>query len=223
MGIPDCFVWTKFGTEAGQSIADILLRKEEERQANGGTFFWGIGNAIGPSVIELLRRHDSPEVLFSPIKSTPRRVDEAPESVVAWTAASDLDGKHYTLPARSLITSRLNLGRQRHYALVCWSDAPLKGTSLASSFGTIHSAALRNILSGRSLGGSQVTSVVVREPRNLIRSPQYDISLRARLVPPYFIQLGSPQPIDVDCALDWTRAVDRHWNDNRSASSSRDY
>src|ERR1700761_2672202 len=91
--VPQCFVWTKFGTEAGQSISDILLRKERERSANGGVFYWGIGNAVGPSILELLRKSDEPEVLFSPIKSTPRRDDVTPQRVVAWTAAAGLNGE----------------------------------------------------------------------------------------------------------------------------------
>src|ERR1700728_56037 len=36
VGIPDRFCWTRFGTEAGESIEHILNRKEEERLANGG-------------------------------------------------------------------------------------------------------------------------------------------------------------------------------------------
>ena len=96
--LPQCFVWTRFGTEAGQSISDILRRKEKERAANGGIFYWGIGNAVGPSILELLRRTDEPEVLFSPIKSAPKRDDVTPEAVVAWTAAAG----RKQVPARSL-------------------------------------------------------------------------------------------------------------------------
>jgi hypothetical protein len=69
--LPDCFCWTRFGTEAGQAIVHILQRKEQERSANDGLFIWGIGNAIGPSIRELVRRTNRPEVLFSPIKSSP--------------------------------------------------------------------------------------------------------------------------------------------------------
>jgi hypothetical protein len=91
-----------------------------------GVLLGHIGNAIGPSMIELLRQLDGPEVLFSPIRSSPRKQDAAPESVVAWTAASGLDGEPYRLLARSLITSRFNRERPRHYALVCKSDTKLQ-------------------------------------------------------------------------------------------------
>ena len=39
--IPGAFVWTKIQAEAGQSIKRILNRKELERQASDGTFWWG--------------------------------------------------------------------------------------------------------------------------------------------------------------------------------------
>jgi hypothetical protein len=154
MPVPSCFVWTKFGTEAGQSISDILRRKEKERIDNGGVFYWGIGNAVGPSIIELLRHCDKPEVLFSPIKSTPRRVDIAPESVVTWTVASGLDGEPHRLPVWSMITSRFNIGRAHHYALVCRSDSSLMDglSTAAPHVDKVSIGDLRNIVTGRSLG-----------------------------------------------------------------------
>ena len=42
---PNAFVWTKIQAEAGQSIKRILNRKELERQASDGTFWWGIGES----------------------------------------------------------------------------------------------------------------------------------------------------------------------------------
>ena len=43
MSLPDHFCWTRYGTEAAQPIQNIFGRKEEERHANAGVFFWGIG------------------------------------------------------------------------------------------------------------------------------------------------------------------------------------
>lgn len=220
MRVPDHFVWTRFGTEAGQSIADILHRKEEERKANAGVFYWGIGNAIGPSVVELLQRRDSPEVLFSPIKSAPRKQDAAPESVVAWTTAIGLDGEPYALPPRSLITSRFNADRQRHYALVCRSDTPFAGLIASSSLADkVQLSELHNILSGRPLGASQVTAVVQRKSLNGVRGPEYVVSFKAVLVPPYFIHLRDPKPIPSDDGSDWTRAVCELWTGDCARSA----
>ena len=203
--VPQCFVWTKFGTEAGQSISDIMRRKEKERASNDGIFYWGIGNAVGPSILELLRKSEQPEVLFSPIKSAPRREDVAPAAVVAWTAAAGLNGEPYRLPIWSLITSRLNIGRPRHYALVCKSDSSLLDGRDTNAEDTerISIGDLTNIVTGRPLGSSQVTAVVQRRVREGRPSAEYSVKLRARLVPPYFIQLSVPRPISVAVACSW--------------------
>src|SRR5262249_38682912 len=148
MPLPECFCWTRFGTEAGQSPEQILERKEQERKANDGVFFWGIGNAIGPSMLELLRCTDSPEVIFSPIHSMPRREDAMPESVVAWSEAQTLSGDEYQLPQHSLITSRFAPLRPRakHYALVCYSEAPV---AIRACHERLQFSGLRNLLTNR--------------------------------------------------------------------------
>jgi hypothetical protein len=203
--VPQCFVWTRFGTEAGQPIFEILRRKEKERSANDGIFYWGIGNAVGPSILELLSKSDEPEVLFSPIKSAPRRDDVAPESVVAWTAAAGLNGEPHRLPIWSLITSRFNIGRPRHYALVCRSDFSLLGEFEASApnLEKIAIGELTNLITGRPLGSSQVTAVVERRVQKDPLSAEYSVKFRAKLVPPYFIQLSAPRPITVPAACSW--------------------
>src|SRR5882672_3561301 len=128
MTLPAYFCWTRYGTEAGQDIDQIFERKEQERVANRGLFFWGIGSAVGRSIKELLVRTDSPEVLFSPIRSVPRLADTRPTAVVAWTAADTLDGESFQLPDRSLVTSRYdpNAPKRSSYALACFSPRPLR-------------------------------------------------------------------------------------------------
>jgi hypothetical protein len=207
--VPERFVWTRFGTEAGQSIAHILGRKEKERSANSGVFYWGIGNAVGPSIVELLRQSEEPEVLFSPIKSAPRRDDVAPDSVVAWTAAAGMNGEPHRLPIWSLITSRFNMQRPRHYALVCRCDS-----SLLDTFGLtepvtkkIAIGELSNLLTGRPLGSSQVTAVVRRQVQDFRSGAEYLVRLRVKLVPPYFIQLSAPRPITAPMALAWANVA----------------
>jgi hypothetical protein len=205
MSLPLSFVWSRFGTEAGQTIQSILQRKERERVANGGVFFWGIGNAVGPSVAALVAETDEPFVLFSPIKSPARLEDAQPERVVTWTAAVGLNGAPYTLPLRSLITSRFSVGREYHYALVCNSDRPLtdgRNEGLSASEG-IHPEELCNFLTGRPVGASQVTAVVQRRSKAASRAA-YPVSFRARLVHPYFIRLSAPRPISREHVNQWT-------------------
>jgi len=213
MPLPDCFCWTRFGTEAGQSIHQILARKEEERTANGGLFFWGIGNAIGPSMVELLRRSRSPEAVFSPTRSAPRREDAAPRSVVFWSEAATLGGEEYSLPQRSLITSRLDpqRPRARHYALVCYRESPI---SIECGSERIQFALLRNLLTSRPLGTSQVTAVVgMKRSHCRVGSASYNVAFRARLVPPYFVLLRNPVPlVPSGVSSDWEETVRRTWD-----------
>src|ERR1051326_3473845 len=155
MGLPELFCWTRFGVEAGEPVESIFARKEQERIQNKGIFLWGVGNAVGPSISEFVRLAQSPEVLFSPIKSPPRERDVAPETVVAWTAGVDLNGRPFELPKHSLVTSRYepNGVRHFHYALVCCASKRLTDSKPDSE--KIAIGALRNLLSGRPVGASQ--------------------------------------------------------------------
>lgn len=209
MALPVAFCWTRVGSEAGQSLQSILARKEAERRANGGVFFWGIGNAIGPSLRELLTHVPEPEVIFSPIKSPPRREDTHPTAVVAWTRAECLDGTPFELPDHTLITSRLDMPKRRHYALVCATDASLTAARESSM---LKIGALENFLTGRQIGASQVTAVVRRREHDRSASREYSVALRATLVPPFFLHLQEPVPLpDARDTSDWEAVVSTVW------------
>jgi hypothetical protein len=158
MAIPDQFCWTRFGTEAGEPIDHIFARKDIERQANGGLFLWGIGNAVGKSIRELLHWNVNPEVLFSPIKSSPRLADSAPPATALWGWGLTLEGERFRLPEHSLVTSRYDPERPRreHFALVCKCEAIVK----SSHEDELTTSELRNLIPGRPVGASQVTAVV---------------------------------------------------------------
>jgi len=215
MTLPRQFCWTRFGTEAGQSIDQILWRKEQERLANDGLFYWGIGNAVGPSMLELLRRDNQPQVVFSPIKSAARVQDITPEAVVAWTSGRTLSGRPFKMPERVMVTSRFDPGNPRgaHYALVCSSSQPLRLTTTDQK---IQFGELRNILTGRPIGASQVTSVVYRDGNFAKPSRTYDVALRVRLADPFLVRLENPVPLPllVNTACregDWAEAVRALW------------
>lgn len=38
--------WSKVQAESGQTLNAIVARKEKERLAGAGVFFWGVGNAL---------------------------------------------------------------------------------------------------------------------------------------------------------------------------------
>lgn len=206
MCVPPQFVWSRFGTEAGQEISDILRRKEGERKANSGIFYWGIGNALGPSITELLRTCESPEVLFSPIRSTPKKEDVMPGAIVAWTEAKGLDGTPHKIPDATLVTSRYTEGRAQHYALVCMSEAAIIASDAQ---GTVSLQSLRNILSGRPIGASQVTAVVSRDSDGQPKGTEYSVRFKAKLVYPYFVYLRSPIFLRKDPFGNWAKLVNK--------------
>lgn len=216
MDLPDCFCWTRFGTEAGQTIDQILARKEQERLANSGLFLWGIGNSVGAGIEELVRRCDKPEVLFSPIKGAPKFSDVAPESVAVWTVAETLKGEEFPLPPRSLITSRQNNSspKRTHYALVCCSDTPL---SLCQSSFQLSFGSLRNIPSGKAIGASQVTAVVSRDESSAEAGTLYQVAFRANLMTPYFIRLRNPEIFsESESSTTWGTRVQDAWQERLS-------
>jgi len=212
MGIPNHFCWTRFGVEAGELPESILDRKERERVANEGIFLWGIGNAVGSAMRQLLRTSPKPEVLFSPIKSHPRLGDSAPPVTVAWTWGVTLDGDPFRVPEFSLVTSRYDPAKPRaeHYSLVCMSYKVLTGSSCAEELSI---SDLRNLVSGRPVGASQVTAVVRKEHFASPRPTRYPVMIRAELVYPYFLRLRGPVVLN-KAASNWVeeglRSVRQH-------------
>jgi len=190
--LPQAFCWTRFGPEAGESFNDILARKEAERRAGEGTFYWGIGSAVGRALETLIAQVDEPEVLFSPIKSTPRAADLSPSHVVRWSAGEGLSGESTLIPEHARVTSRWDPKRPdaARYALVCASDEPLR----LEDHGELQFGSLRNLCSGAAVGASQVTAVV-QVDRAPPHGRKYCVALRASLVPPYLLRLVSPTPV----------------------------
>lgn len=199
MPLPSAFCWSKFGIEAGESAASIVQRKEGERSQNRGTFLWGIGNSIRPSLMLLLDSVSQPVVIFTPIRSAPSSRDVRPASVVAWRSARGLDGRPYEMPPHSVVTSSAN-SRRHHFALVCNSDRPLVDYTEDLSLDDDN---LRNLRTGTRVGSSQVTSVVRVVDHSVPQFPRYRVAFDARLVPPYLLVLGDPGSVSAT-----ERAVD---------------
>ncbi len=212
MQLPRHFCWTRFGTESGEVIGQILARKEDERRANGGIFLWGIGNALAPSMRELVYREPAPEVVFSPIRSKPRKEDVYPSRLVAWTEGRTSAGDVFKLPPGSMVTSRVSerCRRRKHYALVCASTESLCIKDSAENF-SIRS--LRNLLTGRQVGASQVTAIVqVAERQESSAGAMYAAAMRTRLIPPYFVELVNPVTLPIALTSDVAAGV-AAWND----------
>lgn len=196
MPLPDYFVWTRYGTESGEAVGSILARKEQERQAAGGIFLWGIGNSVAPSVRKLLAclKGRDPCVVFSPMLAAPRAVDVAPAKVFAWQSARGIDEQEWEMPAGTLVTSRggaAGISKSRHYALVCRRSEALRVNDSGDRFAI---ADLANFASGNPVGHSQVTAVVHRTGRST--DGPYVAAVVATLAYPYVVELSDPVVLD---------------------------
>jgi hypothetical protein len=189
--LPDVFCWTKMGTEAGQPLDSIIARKDAERELGGGLFFWGIGTALGQKIWQFIDSSMQPIVLFSPMKSKPKKPDIRPDRIFVWTSYIDRSGIKHTMPDHIFVTSRApskTAIKRHHYALVCRKDNPLK----ADSWPSVDSAKLRNYKGNSQLGYSQVTAVVENDKQSGHPQRQYEVLFAAELVNPYYVKLSDP-------------------------------
>src|SRR5438132_11784955 len=108
---PDVFCWTKMQAEAGQPLDMILRRKEVERAAGGGLFFWGIGTSVGGKMLQMLEHVSQPKVLFSVMKAKPKPEDVSPEGIFLWTSYLDPLGVKQWLPEHVVVLSRAHTKR----------------------------------------------------------------------------------------------------------------
>jgi hypothetical protein len=186
-----CIVWSKMQAEAGEPLTAIIARKEAERIAGDGHFFWGIGTSLGDAVIDMARSNGGTlPVLWSVMKSMPKAIDAEPSAVLRWTSYVDWAGRECALPDHVMVTSRLT-GRDHHYALVCRSDAPLA----LGDLGPFDPAACTT-MRGKAPGPSQVTALL-RDSGNH-HAGTYRVAFRAELTEPWAVRLVRPVVRSID-------------------------
>ena len=200
---PQYLVWTRMQAEAGQGLEAIIQRKERERQASGGYFFWGVGNAPALMISSLARTEAPTPVIFSRMKSRPKAVDQNPKSTVIWRKYIDCYGKVRPLPPYALVTSRGESEIKKktaHYALHCFSAHSL---GIAGNNEAFFSASYRNAGGrGAPVGSSQVTALLVPASESSDRGDaEYVIDMRASLAGSYWVKLVDPSPLS-ERALD---------------------
>lgn len=207
---PQRFCWTRFGTEAGETVESILARKERDRIQSGGIFLWGIGNSVGPAIQELVRIEREPQVIFSPMRSKPKEIDVSPSGLFVWTRASTLNNEDWPIPTGLEVVSRATTAagehKSGHYALVCKSEAPLK---IRRGDAEIYFDDLENLLSQNKLGHSQVTAVVRHRPGRKSSGAAYPIGFAARLAYPYFVHLHDPEPLFLEGEAETRRKIEK--------------
>jgi hypothetical protein len=183
------FVFTKPGVEAGESLAAIIARKEAERIAGQGTFWWGVGTSLG---VSLQKAADDalgilPIIFLSHKRPTPPKAHDAnPQRVVRWTKWQDRGGLSHTVPAFANVTSRWDQAKQAHYALVCHSEKPIKFDPNGPEF----DASLCRTALDKVPGSSQVTALV-QGPLDAQKhkNGSYRIVFRAFLKHPWQVRL----------------------------------
>ncbi|MDN7969834.1 hypothetical protein QZM91_20005 [Burkholderia multivorans] len=191
--LPPTFCWTKIGTESGDELPTVVLRKEWERRLGGGRFLWGINQPLGSSAQVAAHRTGSLLALFSPVASRSRSGERKREDALLWNAWIDASGQVRQLPPHAFIASRATLpsGRRReqHYALVCMSSTALTvGTQLR-----VFPEHLRSVSTGKPLGAAQGAAVVDCVGRAKEQAGKsYPLALSVELEAPYFVRLAQP-------------------------------
>lgn len=196
------------GSEAGQPLADIIRRKDLERECGAGVFAWGIGNSIGPGIkhAKVAEQVSVLEALFTPMKAAPKAIDVTPSSIVMWLGYLNAAGVVEPLPEHMLITSRGQSSggeeKRAHYALICRASESLAGQHVQQA---IDQRAVRNLVSSNPVGASQVTSVV-RYCAQESRDASYPVLFRAELAGPASVRLAVPVTLQGNL-LDLYRAL----------------
>jgi hypothetical protein len=195
--IPECeeyLCWSRMQAEAGQKLDRIILRKENERVSGNGHFFWGVGNAPALAARKLAIGKKPVKVVFSIMKSKPKRIDLRPSRILVWRKYFDLFGVERSLPPNVLVTSRGHeewKAKQNHYALMCYSERPLE----LERGVPFHPNEFRNVGgTGAQVGASQVTAIVRRVATSNGPS-SYEVNLHAWLTGSYWVRLSDPSEL----------------------------
>ncbi|WP_421047686.1 hypothetical protein [Paraburkholderia sp. A1RI-2L] len=196
--LPPTFCWSRIGSETGEDLPTIVLRKEWERRLGGGRFLWGINQSLGDSAQVAALRTGSLLALFSPAASRARVADVKREDALVWNAWVDASGQVRPLPPHVFVTSRTRFPsgkpRDHHYALVCASPAEL---SIGSSL-RVQPERLRSVSTAKAPCASQGTVVVDRVERAAPRAGAefgaggYPVAFGVELEAPYFVRLAQP-------------------------------
>ncbi len=169
------------GTEAGETLDQIIQRKEVERIANNGSFAWGVGSSLGDSAEMLKQTTKQATVVFTTMLSKPKHIDKQPKSVLLWIGGRTRQGERIDLPYYSLLTSRGHTenhgNKKKHYALLCQSSDPIE---LKNRY-RLDGASVVNLKTGNPVGSSQVTAVVRRTNKQKERSRLYNVGFTATL------------------------------------------
>lgn len=178
------FVWAKMQAAAGETLEQIVQRKEAERRAGDGLFWWGIGTSLGEAVeTTAASRGEILPILFSRMLSKPKKQDAEPESVCVWDGWRNRKGITGSLPEHVLVTGGTSPSG-KYYALTCFSSDELA----LKDHGPFDPSLCRT-MRGKVPGSSQVTSLLHDTQPGSHARGIYRIGFRAQLSKPWCVQL----------------------------------
>jgi hypothetical protein len=184
--VEETFVWSLMGQDAGQPLKEIIIRKEAERRT-GGTFWWGLGTALGDRVESEAISNGGllPALFFSALGKQKQALDQ---NTYVWNGWRSIrTGHHGSIPKHALV-----LGGNpdaRYYALVCHCDTEL----VLGNHGPFNPAQCRTLAKGVAPGVSQRAALLkgqVKHPHG-----RYRTGFNARVVEPWFVQLTDPRAL----------------------------
>jgi hypothetical protein len=119
------FVWSEIISSIGEEPEHLIVRKEAERVAGSGEFWWCVDAPLGIGVEIQAERRGTLPVLFS--KSRSSRTHPSGQIRVWDTWRSLLHPHQYgRIPSHVIVTSSHHPGRrQTRYALICHSSVEL--------------------------------------------------------------------------------------------------
>lgn len=211
---PKYFVWQIAGTESGKSFDRTIKEKEEQRLANGeGMFLWGVGNSINFTPLTMKLGINRPDIIFTHVKNVQDR-DKVDNIRFVWQRAKiKKDGKWVEWPmqdglrveSRYIPTASEEEQRKlSHYALVCYSDTPLRRIA-GDSF---YRDDLLSLVTGkRYKKASSRTLYTVQLDRLECEdhATEYQCIMRAQAIAPYIVQMHDPYVEVKDKNGEWHR------------------
>lgn len=176
------FVWSVYGEDASEPLTDILIRKEAERVAGNGEFWWGLDTALGGVASVATANDGLLPVIFSARQPTTNASDF---SACVWNGWESTEGGNSgALPNHVLITSAYDPRNEGspHYALVCRCSSQL----LLRDY-VFNPARCRQVKSGIPPAYSQRAALLKGEMVHARGS--YTKGFAAELVAPWYVKL----------------------------------
>jgi len=191
MKIPSAFCLTKVGRYSGQEAPQILRRKELERQAGKGIFWWGVGESKCPAIAHLRHREVAPKVLF-----VWQRQHAKQPSAGLWLFETYEKGprKGFSIPDHVLM-ARSGNKKGSYYALVCRSTKPLTETVNVDLDLARYLNLKNDGHTGNKPGLNQNTLVLTENSNPLTDSDLYTLAFEAELVEPFCVKLGGKREL----------------------------